>query len=589
MCSHLVALGIIARTQEGFGGIPVIAELTQHQLIVATVLASSKTLFYAGLLHDILKPALRFDKSESGCWRWLHLSYNVEDKEIPLRDYLQNSQAISKLGINKESILEVIQCHHRNQWCKKREMLNKNPINYVESRLGITSVEATILPSKGLENIGMYVCLEATGLKHPYHYFVLNMVYHGLKHYLNSLYGEIFSRLGLERLIVEYHFGEYNLPMIEYEKGILTIKYFVQSSWFKGMRIRHEYGSDLRFSMRLLKEGVVRFTFGWSDVLVYIIPYAGTPQYSYRIACVIPGLINYDRGEIIENNNSKSTFKDRVSNIIFKVIDELEKNLNLGTSYDNNIIINYLEGQEQGDYNCLFCGKRAVFQIRLSGSRLLSEKFTDYHRISGIIEGAKVSVCPLCHIGFIMEEKFRKQGPSFLIPLAGEPVETEVSKDFTDRFLSKYGDTPISTRERVILSILGYSTLQLISNAWYQSLLKEVGKYPVELPWVNAYTVRSQRDIDVLRLSFLISREVLLYPLIIKIRPRAIISSYGGKNKKFVLNTDLFEGHVLWRGEEHDLTEEHLDTLKPLLAKISKSKIGQLRKLYSRMVNLYGL
>lgn len=584
----MIPLGIIARTQEDFGGTPVIAELTQHQLIVATVLASSKTLFYAGLLHDVLKPAFRFVKSKSGSWKWWHLNYNVGGNETPLRDYLQDSQAISEFDIDEELFLEIIQCHHPNPWCKKKKLLKRNPINYVEGKLGITSMEATILPSRGLENIGIHVCLEAIGLKHPYHYFVLNMVYHGLKYYLNSLYGEIFSKLGLERLVVEYYFGEYNLPTIKYENGILTIKYSVPSSQFKGIRIRHEYGSNLKFGMRPLKGGGIGFTFGWSDVLVYIIPYASTSQYSYRIACVIPGLINYDGGEIIESNDSKSAFKDRVLDITLKVINDLEKNLNLGTSYDHTII-NYLEGQEQGDYICLFCGRRTVFQIRLSRNKLLSEKFTDYHRISGIIEGAKASVCPLCHIGFVIEEKFRKQGPSFLIPLAGELVEAKVSKDFIDRFLPKYGDVPISVREGAILSVLGYSTLQLISNAWYQSLLKEASKHSVKLPWINAYNIRSQRDIDKLRLSFLISREVLLYPLIIKVRPRAIISSYGGRNKKFVLNTDLLEGHILWRGEEHDLTEEHLDALKPLLVEISKSKIEQLRKLYSRVVDLYGL
>ena len=586
----MLSFGVIARTQEDFGGIPVIAELTQHQLIVATTLASSKTLFYAGLLHDSLKPALGFVKSGNGGWKWWHLNYNMEGREIPLRDYLQSNQAISKLGINEEAFLEIIQCHHPNPWCRKKKLLKRNPINYVEGRLGITSMEATILPSKGLENIGLHVCLEAKGLKHPYHYFVTNVIYHGLKHYLNELYGEIFSKLGLERLIVEYYFGEYNLPIIEYEEGKLTIKYFISSSQFKGLHIRHEYGSNLRFSISLSKEGGVGFTFGWSDVLVYMIPYASASQYSYRIACVIPGLVTYDYDEdkIEESSNSKTVFKNKVRDITLKVIDDLEKSLNLGTSY-GDIIIDYLEGREQGDYNCLFCGKRAVSRIRLSRSGLLSEKFTDYHRISGIIEGEKVSVCPLCHVGFIMEERFRKQGPSFLVPLAGEPTEVKVSKDFTDRFLSKYGDMPLSAREGVILSVLGYSTLQLISNAWYQSLLKEVSKLPVKLPWINAYNVRSQRDIDALRLGFLITREVLLYPLVIKVRPKAIIPSYGGRNKKFVLNTDLLEGHVLWRGEEHDLTEEHLDALKPILVEVSKSKIGQLRKLYSRVVDLYGL
>jgi len=592
--TELLPLGVIGRTQGLFGGIPIAVELTQHQLIVATALASDKTLFYAGLFHDILKPALRFVKKKKEGWNWWHLSYRMNDKEVPLRNYLQNNQAILELGIDEDIFLEVIQCHHnhRNRLCKKKTFLKRNPINYVEKKLGMISMEATLLPSRGLENIGLHVCLEARGLSHSYHYFVLTMIYHGLKYHLNRLYGKIFSKLGLKKLIVEYHFGDYNLPLIEYKNDILMIKYYVNSSTFRGLWIRHEYGSEFSFDMRALKGGGVGFTFGWSDVLVYMVPHVSSSRYLYRIACVIPGLVSYNEGKIEYNNDSKESFKKNVKNILHKVIDELENSLDLGVSYGDDII-KYLEGHEQGDYNCLFCTRRTNHKIKLSKkNKLLDDKFTDYHRISGSIEGVETSVCPLCHIGFIMEKELSKNrpGPSFLIPLVGDVIEVDILKDFANKFISKYKAIPINTREGIIVSVLGCSTLQLISNAWYKSLLKEVSKTTVKLPWLNAYSIRSQKDIDVLRLSFLISREVLLYPLIIKVRPRALISTYGGrKSKKFVLNTDLLEGHVLWRGEESDLTEEQLDALKPILREIGKSKIGQLRKLYSRLVSLYGL
>lgn len=580
----MLPLGVIGRTQKDFGGIPIAVELTHHQLIVATALASDRTLFYAGLLHDILKPALRFDKKKNGSWRWLHLSYGNEEKL--LRDYLQSNQAISKLGIDENTFSEIIQCHHFiRQWCSKGP--RHNPINYVEKELEITSIEATLLPSKVLENIGLHVCLEARGLSHPYHYFVLTMIYHGLKYYLNRLYGEIFSKLGLKKLIVEYHFGDYNLPLIEFENGTLTIKYYIDSPMFRRLLIRHEYSSESSFDMRV-KKYEIRFTFGWSDVLVYMVPHVSSSQYSYRIACVIPGLVSYNEGKIKCNNDVKKSFKNKVKGILLKVINDLESSLNLNVSY-GDIIIKYLEGHEQGDYSCLFCSRRTEHKIKLSRTGLLSEKFTDYHRISGSVEGAEASVCPLCHIGFIMEEKFRKKGPSFLVPLAGDTTGVDVAKDFADKFLSKYGAVPINVEEGVVLSILGYSTLQSISNAWYQSLLKRVDKTPVEPPWVSVYKIRSQSDIDGLRFKFLISREVLLYPLIIKVRPRALISAYGGQNKKFILNTDLLIGHVLWRGEESDLTEEQLDALKPILRDTDKSKIGRLRKVYERLVSLYGL
>ena len=121
------------------------------------------------------------------------------------------------------------------------------------------------------------------------------------------------------------------------------------------------------------------------------------------------------------------------------------------------------------------------------------------------------------------------------------------------------------------------------------SLLKEADLGLKKLSWIRAYNIRSQNDITGLYFKFVISRRVILYPLEVKIRPQAIISSYGGRNKKFILNTDIIEGHTLWKGDNHDLTEEQLDALEPLLEGLSKTKIGRIRKIYNRMVALYGL
>jgi hypothetical protein len=61
----MLPYGVIARTQKSFGGLPVLAEITHHQLIVATSIANDKVSFFAGLLHDILKPLLKFEKREA--------------------------------------------------------------------------------------------------------------------------------------------------------------------------------------------------------------------------------------------------------------------------------------------------------------------------------------------------------------------------------------------------------------------------------------------------------------------------------------------------------------------------------------------
>ena len=577
----MLPLGVIARTQEYFGGLPVAAEITHHQIVVATALASDATLFYAGLLHDILKLALDFEKTSKG-WRWKHL-YDVKigDKKVSIEDVLRNASFPDSLDVDE--LIGLVMSHH------DRGADKFNPISYVESRrkLGLSLIEATLLPSKDFSKIGLHVCLEAIGLNHSYHYFVLTLIYHGLKYYLNKLYGEIFRRLGLHRLVVDYYFGGADVPKVDYKDGTLSILYFVPSNEFKGLHIRHEYSDDLEFEITKTDNGVA-LSFGWSDILVYIVPYAGSSVVSYRIACVIPGLIEYCNGRIQENTQVKKEFEANVNEVLVRVINDLESSIGLRGGY-GQLIVNYLRGNEEGNHSCLFCGKRTSRKVRLSQSGLLSSRFTDYHRIMSSAEDVKASACPLCHIGFKLEEKFRIQGPIFVLPLAGDPVDVRVSEDFVESFTSSYGQLPINIEEGMIPSVIGYSSLQLASNAWYISLLKEIETRRINPPWIKAYLVRAQRDINDLYFGFFISRKVLLYPLLVKIRPRAIISSYGGKNKKFVLNTDLLEGYLLWKGKEHDLTEEQLDALEPILREIGKSKIRQLRKLYSRVVGLYGL
>lgn len=579
----MLAFGVIARTQEYFGYRPVAAEITHHQIVVATALASDATLFYAGLLHDILKPALNFERNKEK-WNWKHLSdVEINNKKINVEDILRNISFLHSLNVDMDKLVDIVKTHHG----KGDE--GSNPIRYVESikKLGLPSIEATLLPSKDFNKIGLHICLEAKGLNHPYHYFILTMIYYGLKYYLNKLYGEKFGSLGLQKLIVDYYFGNADEPKINYENGILSISYFVPSKEFEGLHVRHEYSDNAVFDIAKTENGVT-LSFSWSDVLVYMVPYVSSGEVSYRIACVIPGLVKYSKGKVEENEQARKELRDRVCEIVTEIINDLESSTDLKGEY-GRLIINYIGGNDDGNYSCVFCGKRTGCKVRLSRSSLLGEKFTDYHRIKGNAEGLEASICPLCHVGFVLEEKFRKKGPIFVIPLAGEAIDVSVSKDFREFYESSYGQLPINIEGGIIPSCIGYSTLQLASSAWYISLLKGLENNLVNLPWIKAYVVRTQRDINDLYVEFFISREVLLYPLLVKVRPRAIISSYGGKNKKFVLNTDLLEGHLLWKGEEHDLTDEQLDALKPILREIDKSKIGQLRKLYSRVVGLYGL
>lgn len=53
----------------------------------------------------------------------------------------------------------------------------------------------------------------------------------------------------MNRLIVNYYFGENKIPIVNYNSGILSITYFVPSEKFRGLYVRHEYGSELTFNI----------------------------------------------------------------------------------------------------------------------------------------------------------------------------------------------------------------------------------------------------------------------------------------------------------------------------------------------------
>ncbi|WP_448579740.1 hypothetical protein [Thermosphaera sp.] len=573
----MLLYGVIARTQKSFGGLPILAELTHHQLIVATSLASERVLFFTGLLHDVLKPLLKFVKGKKG-WSWLHLDgLNGGGVKANLEKILGQSLRTILSENEFESLVQLIRQHHE-------EDVKYNPIRYAESEkgLGIAIIEATLIPSKDLKDMGLYTCIEAKGLTHSYHFFVLKLIYQGIKYYLNKVYDEIFSSLGIARLIVEYNFGSEKLPEIQYDdkKLSLLLRYYVPSSIYNGLKVVHEYGGNIFFNIEEAEAGHIKIQHAWSDVLTFLIPSPSTNGLIYKILCVIPGIIGYNGKNTSTIEDAKSSFESKVQNILKSVLVDIQESIKLDRNY-NEDLLNYVEGEEQGSARCIFCGKGTDRKIKLSQKRLLSEKFTDYHRIR-----IGESVCPLCHIGFQYEELLREQGPAFYLSLPCEVSSVEVADDFKQRYMM-YGEYPLNPEEGMAFSILGLSTMQLMSEAWYSSLLKEVNKRSSSLPtWIRLYTLRNQKDIEELYVKFLINRRVVIYPLIVKIRPKALISSYGGKKKKFVLNTEILEGHTLWRGSELDITEEHLDALEPLT---NTFKSFSYKKVYGTLVKLYGL
>lgn len=138
----MLLFGVIGRTQEYFGGLPLMAEITHHQLIVATAIASEPSLFFAGLLHDVLKPLLNFVKDEKGCWNWRHLwKVNTGSKLIDIDNVLSASKLPSYVDVDQ--VINIIKHHHdKNE--RYLEILVSTKYPYLLKVL-IRGSEATLL------------------------------------------------------------------------------------------------------------------------------------------------------------------------------------------------------------------------------------------------------------------------------------------------------------------------------------------------------------------------------------------------------------------------------------------------------------
>ena len=261
--------------------IKAIGEATPFYMYLETVPKRiHKTIPNAKLIFILRDPVKR---AYSHYWHELMSGYEILSFEEAIR---REEERLSKGTIfvkqhysYKDRGKYVIQLKRYMKYFTRNQMLilileelKKNPINYIENKLGLPIIESTILPCKKLSEMGLYTCVEVKGLNHPYHYFVLNLLYQAIKYRLNKIYGEIFSGFRLNRLVIDYYFGEGKTPFVNYNNGVLSITYFVPSEKFKGLHVKHEYGSDLTFNISESGDNIT-ISFGWSDVcLLYTSP-----------------------------------------------------------------------------------------------------------------------------------------------------------------------------------------------------------------------------------------------------------------------------------------------------------------------------
>jgi len=233
-------------------------------------------------------------------------------------------------------------------------------------------------------------------------------------------------------------------------------------------------------------------------------------------------------------------------------------------------LLDALEHYRRADRDrCMFCGAPASFKTIKSGLG----RFVDVDRT--VAHGNLA--CAPCKLAYDIEEKYRGKTPFSVMSLPAAPDSAEMVHGVRDEIGI--------TEEMFDLDLPPLKTVadepwaMITSWAFYHAITKRPDEY--------GFTgLRPRRDLDPQLFRFFLTRRVMLYPFIFKMRPMAILSAWTKtRQKKFILNVDSASGFVVLPGMERDLTLEDLDELEP----IAEAGDSVLRKTYTQMLRIYGM
>ena len=554
---NALVLGIAARTVKMDGAnLLCFSELAQHQLSVG-VLASGagKEGFYAGLFHDIYKPAMRWEK---GSWRHLPTE-SKELKQILSQSKRRFEELLAPLDgvIDIRKVADICAGHHH---------IKENPIHEVESR-AVGMLEVKIPPSEKI--IELAYRLVSFDIRSPYRSFLASLFIEKLLDRMNEAYSRFLSEeFDLSELHVKYEFTtkydeSFLDPDLSFNDGVLSVKVPVRSPpSLEGLTVEHHYMPGVKPNLEVNARSV-RLSLRFSDVLTFTL----TEEGGLSFWAIAP----------IEEFKRSSKFRVRLMKLFEeakeKAIDDLlsVKGLKRELSHELKPVLldelTHYRPAGPGMEKCMFCGARASF--RVAKGRL--ERFVDVDRIVAFT----IMACAPCRLAYAIEDARRMTVPICMTPLPALPTKAETFKEFMEHVVPEFS-IPTHVLPPV-KTVLEEPWAKVASWAFYYAVLSDPDEFGLR---------RLRRDPIIPLFRYFLTRMVMLYPFIFEIRPDALMSAWTsiGK-KKFILNVDTTSGFVVIPGAERDLTIEDLKALEPLASMSEKV----LQKVYRTLRRLYEL
>jgi len=578
--AYALPLGVIGRTveikrdkQRTVADLACLSELTQHQLSVA-VLASGagKEAFYAGLFHDVYKPAMKWKLNRRWSWRHLPAPDNIPIRRLPSEAKSRFKAILASLDadLDTDKVAEICAGHHH---------VEENPIRKIEPEgdevgalAGAVSVEVRIPLPKELKRIAINVA--SLSLKSPYRAFVASLFIRRLLNRLNESYAQFFQEeFGLQELHIKYVFRQFEPfsedPDVRYEDGALHVEIPVRSPpSLEGLVIEHHYLPTLKRPSLSVSGRHVELNLRFSDALAFPI-IEGEKITLWALAPVE----TLGRGRELKAKLA-AAFEEAKEKALEDILSLSGVRSELTASMRELLPEELSEYKPAGpgEPKCMFCGARASFRVAKS-----LERFVDVDRIVAF----NIIACAPCKLAYDIENARRASVPLCITPLPATPGAVELLDEF-EALIQDFrtrGMSILTHQLPPVKTALEEPWARILSWIFYHAVLKD----PDELGLTR---LRSLKDFDFAFFRFFLTRRIMLYPFIFTIRPAAMISAWTttGK-KKFVLNLDVASEFVVLPGAERDLTLEDLDVLTPLAEKGKNS----LRKAYTLMKSLYEL
>jgi len=515
--------GTIARTDPK-SGLPHLDELTHHLIAVATASLkfNSPEVTLAALIHDYFKPVfdIRWNPKKNK-WDWYHVLYNDTQ---PYHHILEEV----KDNINIPKTAHILKYHHK--WDRDLKLCRTgNPICKIEHSGLISALETNILFA--LPTHADYTVIHHLRIPGKYRMFLLALLKEQLAKTLSEKYSEKFQEiLGVSG--IRYEYRPINADNIE-EAG----KLIKEMDWkieikndtmiipipskFHGNAFYFEYygGTEVVLDVDTKAKAIqgVKVPFGKALSTVY---FAGSHD-AY--------LLYVDAG--FDSLSLKHLLKSVLKDLKQSLPEKKQKEAFTHAKLDK--VAKSLSGDFRSDKSCVFCGEPGeAIESNEKVSSILRAKFTD----TWLLLTYGTSVCPVCKLGFEIEELFRGSGMN-------KHIAQEALLDDYQLIHS----VPIFGKDHFMKSVSSKIWLELLSEIYYSlHTSRELGKITKRREWA---------------VKFYLNPKVLLYPYAADVIPQVTTVALRYSKKKFVLQSGL-HSNIVFPGSEKDLIPEEFSAIR---------------------------